>query len=100
MHGNEPLPFISLRLQGNFASSFEEDLKDRYEAYAEHDALNAPNGKMRIRLTKAEVLRVGARKLAEQPKRVLRPRDPFRRLSPRLQPLNTARDEAGALRLV
>ena len=82
------------RLQGNFASSFEEQLRDRYEAYAEHMAANAPNGKMRIRLTRAEQLRVGARRQAEQPPRVLRCRDPFRRLSPR-QPLS-ARAEVQA----
>mmetsp|Transcript_36579 Transcript_36579/g.74825 ORF Transcript_36579/g.74825 Transcript_36579/m.74825 type:complete len:241 (+) Transcript_36579:59-781(+) len=97
-YGRANLPSTPMQdvLHGAFASDFESEMSQRYEAYAEHDALEAPGGKHRIRTTKAQALRVGARRLAEAPPRILRPKDPFRHLTPRLllQPLSAREKSA------
>ncbi|CAK9079043.1 unnamed protein product, partial [Durusdinium trenchii] len=86
-YGRANLPSTPMQdvLHGAFASDFEDEMSARYVAYAEHEANEAPNGKHRIKMTKAEQMRVRARKMAEAPPRILRPRDPFRHLSPRMQ---------------
>jgi len=81
-------------LKGAFASEFQSELSARYEAYAEINALDAPNGKHRIRTTKAQSLRVhSARQKTVDPKPLRPVRDPFKLVSNRtqLQPL-TARE--------
>mmetsp|Transcript_80297 Transcript_80297/g.126720 ORF Transcript_80297/g.126720 Transcript_80297/m.126720 type:complete len:156 (+) Transcript_80297:333-800(+) len=97
-YGRANLPSTPMQdvLNGAFASDFESEMSQRYEAYAEHDALEAPGGKHRIRTTKAQALRVGVRRLAEAPPRILRPKDPFRNLTPRLvlQPLSAREKSA------
>ncbi|CAE7744476.1 cfap77 [Symbiodinium sp. CCMP2592] len=95
-YGRANLPSTPMQdvLKGAFASEFQSELSARYEAYAEINALDAPNGKHRIRTTKAQSLRVhSARQKTVDPKPLRPVRDPFKLVSNRtqLQPL-TARE--------
>ncbi|CAE7040137.1 CFAP77 [Symbiodinium sp. CCMP2456] len=95
-YGRANLPSTPMQdvLKGAFASEFQSELSARYDAYAEINALDAPNGKHRIRTTKAQSLRVhSARQKTVDPKPLRPVRDPFKLVSNRtqLQPL-TARE--------
>mmetsp|Transcript_21164 Transcript_21164/g.49255 ORF Transcript_21164/g.49255 Transcript_21164/m.49255 type:complete len:230 (+) Transcript_21164:75-764(+) len=97
-YGRANLPSTPMQdvLKGAFATEFQSELSARYDAYAELDAVG-PNGKHRIRTTKAQSLRVhSARQRSADPKPTKPVRDPFRLVSQRpLMPL-TAREARSA----